>query len=324
MMQRHTIDTIVGPLAVHVVGDGPTAVLWPSLFMDGRSWDRVLPALAQDRRLVVVDGPGHGASGDPGHRYALRDCMTAAGQVLDRLSVTDPVDWVGNAWGGHVGLRFAADRPSQCRTLVTLGTPVAALSRSERRRTYPLLAVFGLLGPIELVLSGVAEAMLSDHTRARPRPRSRRRYREVFDALDEAFCVIEMILDDEGVARRLPLRRGQPRLRGPHRPARRRRQDGPRDAAGHRAPGSRPTRGRPQRRADPLRRRGRALRRWFDVYAWPLGRPASRRVAVHFTDITERKLARTSSATGASSSTRSWSRRRSASTSSTPTSASSR
>jgi pimeloyl-ACP methyl ester carboxylesterase len=166
MTQRHTIDTIVGPLAVRVVGGGPTAVLWPSLFMDGRSWDRVLPALAQDRRLVVLDGPGHGASGDPGRRYDLRDCMTAAGQVLDRLSITDPVDWVGNAWGGHVGLRFAADRPSQCRTLVTFGTPVAALSRSERRRTYPLLAVFGLLGPIELVLSGVSGAMLSERTRA--------------------------------------------------------------------------------------------------------------------------------------------------------------
>jgi pimeloyl-ACP methyl ester carboxylesterase len=165
-MQRHTIDTTVGPLAVRVAGDGPTAVLWPSLFMDGRSWDRVLPALAHDRRLVVLDGPGHGASGDPGRRYDLRDCVTAAGQVLDWLAVTDPVDWVGNAWGGHVGLRFAADRPSQCRTLVTLGTPVAALSRSERRRTYPLLAVYGLLGPIELVLSGVTEALLSSHTRA--------------------------------------------------------------------------------------------------------------------------------------------------------------
>lgn len=166
MTDRHTIDTTVGPLAVRVLGAGPTAVLWPSLFMDVRSWDRVIPALARDRRLVVLDGPGHGASGDPGRRYTLRECVTAAGQVLDRLAVTDPVDWVGNAWGGHVGLRFAADRPSQCRSLVTLGTPVAALSRSERRQTYPLLAVFGVLGPIELVLSGVTEALLSGHTRA--------------------------------------------------------------------------------------------------------------------------------------------------------------
>jgi pimeloyl-ACP methyl ester carboxylesterase len=78
--------------------------------------------------------------------------VTAAGQVLDQLAIGGAVDWVGNAWGGHVGLRFATDRPAQCRSLITLGTPVAALSRSERLRTYPLLVVYGVLGPIEMVL----------------------------------------------------------------------------------------------------------------------------------------------------------------------------
>lgn len=164
--ERHSIDTGVGRLAVHVSGDGPTAVLWPSLFMDERSWHRVLPALETQRRVVIITGPGHGASSDPGHRYGLRDCATAADQVLDRLVIDDPVDWVGNAWGGHVGLRFAADRPARCRSLITLGTPVAALSRSERRQTYPLLLVHGLLGPIDLVLDGVTEVLLSASTRA--------------------------------------------------------------------------------------------------------------------------------------------------------------
>ena len=43
---------------------------------------------------------------------------------------------------------------------------MAALSPSERRQTYPLLIVYGVLGPIELVRSGVTEALLSPHTRA--------------------------------------------------------------------------------------------------------------------------------------------------------------
>ena len=163
---RHTIETRVGKLAVRVVGDGPAAVLWPSLFMDERSWDRLLPTLIQDRRLVIINGPGHGASGDPGRRYSLHDCVTATGQILEQLAIDGAVDWVGNAWGGHVGLRFAADRPARCRSLITLGTPVAALTRGERRRTYPLLVVHGVLGPIELVLSGVTDVLLSAHTRA--------------------------------------------------------------------------------------------------------------------------------------------------------------
>ena len=40
MEERRSIETRVGRLAVRVVGNGPTAVLWPSLFMDERSWDR--------------------------------------------------------------------------------------------------------------------------------------------------------------------------------------------------------------------------------------------------------------------------------------------
>jgi hypothetical protein len=68
MAERRIIDTTAGRLAIRVVGDGPTAVLWPSLFMDERSWDRLIPTLIQDRRLVIINGPGHGGSGDPGRR----------------------------------------------------------------------------------------------------------------------------------------------------------------------------------------------------------------------------------------------------------------
>jgi pimeloyl-ACP methyl ester carboxylesterase len=115
---------------------------------------------------VIINGPGHGASGDPRRRYSLRDCVSAADQILECLGIGDAVDWVGNAWRPYVGLRFAADRSARCRSLITLGTPVAALSRSERRQTNPLLVVYAVLGPIELVLSGVSEALLSAHTRA--------------------------------------------------------------------------------------------------------------------------------------------------------------
>ena len=97
------IPTRVGSLAVRVLGDGPPAVLWHSLFVDERSWQRVEDALARDRCLVIITGPGHGESSDPGHRYSLDDCAAAAGEVLAALGIDEPVDWVGNAWGGHVG-----------------------------------------------------------------------------------------------------------------------------------------------------------------------------------------------------------------------------
>ena len=81
--ERHRVPTRVGSLAVRVRGEGPPAVLWHSLFLDERSWQRVEEDLAGDRRLVIITGPGHGTSTDPGHRYSLDDCAAAAGEVLD-------------------------------------------------------------------------------------------------------------------------------------------------------------------------------------------------------------------------------------------------
>lgn len=159
------VQTRLGPLAVHVRGDGPPAVLWHSLFVDDRSWRRVEDALGRDRRLVIVTGPGHGASPDPGRRYSLDDCAAAAADILEALGIDEPVDWVGNAWGGHVGLRFATAYPRRIRSLVTIGTPVQALATAERVRTRFLLLVHRLLGPTGFLVGAVVETLLSPSTR---------------------------------------------------------------------------------------------------------------------------------------------------------------
>jgi pimeloyl-ACP methyl ester carboxylesterase len=166
MDERHEIQTRVGSLAVRVRGEGAPAVLWHSLFVDERSWGRVEEDLARHRRLVIITGPGHGASSDPGHRYSMDDCATAAWEVLAALNIDGPVDWVGNAWGGHVGIVFAATRPDRCRTLVTLGTPVHAYTRSEQLLFRALLAVYRVAGMIGYLSSGIVEALLSPRTRA--------------------------------------------------------------------------------------------------------------------------------------------------------------
>ena len=164
------IPTAVGLLAVRSRGFGPPAVLWHSLFVDDRSWDRVASRIDAARRLIFITGPGHGSSGDPGPRYTLGDCAAAAATVLDVLGVTEPVDWLGNAWGGSVGLVFAANFPERCRTLATLGTPVQALSLVERARTLALLAVYRLRGNSRVVEAGVLNVLLSANTLAHDQP----------------------------------------------------------------------------------------------------------------------------------------------------------
>lgn len=159
------IATRVGPLHVRQVGSGPPAILWHSLFVDSASWRRVVPLLSADRRLIMVDGPGHGASGDPGRRYTMRDCAEAALEVLAALGVDGPVDWVGNAWGGHVGITLAAAHPGRLHSLTAIGTPVAAYTQSEARKTRLLLRLYRLLGAAGFIRTAVAEALLAPATR---------------------------------------------------------------------------------------------------------------------------------------------------------------
>jgi pimeloyl-ACP methyl ester carboxylesterase len=161
------ITTTVGPLVVRSRGRGPVAVLWHSLFVDDRSWARVEDDLARERRLVIITGPGHGASGDPGRRYSLDDCAVAAAEVLNAVEAPGAVDWVGNAWGGHVGIVFAARWPERCRTLITLGTPVEAYTPPERRRTQLLLALYRAFGAAPFICAAVRDVLLSPRTRDR-------------------------------------------------------------------------------------------------------------------------------------------------------------
>jgi pimeloyl-ACP methyl ester carboxylesterase len=67
------------------------------------------------------------SNGPPAGRFTLEDCATAAARVLDELDVPGPVDWLGNAWGGHVGLVFAARRPASTQTVTAIAAPVRPL-----------------------------------------------------------------------------------------------------------------------------------------------------------------------------------------------------
>ncbi|QNO37431.1 alpha/beta fold hydrolase [Protaetiibacter sp. SSC-01] len=161
------IPTPLGRLRVQVQGEGPaTAVLWHSLYVDDRSWDRVAPELARDRRLVRITGPGHGESDPPSRDYTLDDCADAALAVLDALGIASPVDWLGCAWGGHVGIVLAAAHPDRVRTLTSFNAPVQALGDDELPRVRLLVRAYRLIGARGPVLSGVTSALLSDETRS--------------------------------------------------------------------------------------------------------------------------------------------------------------
>ena len=106
------VPTSLGSVAVHVLGAGRPTVLWHSMFVDGSSWGFLIPALLRGRQLLIVDGPGWGRSDRLRRTVRVLDSVAAAVEVLTALAPGAAVDWVGNGWGGHIGMELAATRPS--------------------------------------------------------------------------------------------------------------------------------------------------------------------------------------------------------------------
>lgn len=162
------VPTSLGNIAFRQVGPttGPVTVLWHSMFVDSTSWDRVIPLLPHDRRILIVDGPGYGDS-DPLHRVtSIAECASAAIELLNAVGAEGPVDWVGNAWGGHIGYHLAGTAPDRLRTLTTVSAPALALPTGKRVKLEILSYVLRFLGPISLLRRMIANAQLTDEFRA--------------------------------------------------------------------------------------------------------------------------------------------------------------
>ena len=175
------VPTRLGLLSVRTIGAGRTTVLWPSMFVDGTTWHSILPLLqngsALPRRFVVVDPPGLGLSEPLSRITSITEAAGAARDLLDGLAIDGPVDWVGNAFGGHVGYELADD-PAIVRSLVTISAPAEPIPPALRRKIRALHPLLRLAGPVGPIPGAVIGAMLTDASAADPEIR-----RVVLDAL---------------------------------------------------------------------------------------------------------------------------------------------
>ena len=205
------VRTRLGELRVEVHGERsalPAVVLWPSMFVDRHTFDRLLPLLP-GRRLVTVDGPGLGESDPLRRRSSIDEAAGAAVDLLtgpeaQRLGIDGPVDWVGNAFGGHVGYALAV-QAGLLRSLVAVSAPPEALPAALARQVRLLLPVLRTLGPVGPVRAAVLGTLLTDASAADPALR-----RVVLDSLARptrrslALAVRSFIGDREDVTALLP------------------------------------------------------------------------------------------------------------------------
>jgi pimeloyl-ACP methyl ester carboxylesterase len=108
-----------GSFAETSVGKPPT-VLLHGLNDSSLTWRQIAPGLARDRRVIVLDLPGHGTSDRPNAGYELAWYAKIVAAWIEVLALTadEPVDIVGHSLGGGIALMLLQVCRPRIRRLV--------------------------------------------------------------------------------------------------------------------------------------------------------------------------------------------------------------
>jgi pimeloyl-ACP methyl ester carboxylesterase len=121
LLERRTIELHGHPVSYRLAGSGPLLVLIHGITSSSRTWERVLPALAEHHTVLAPDLLGHGESAKPRGDYSLgayasgvRDLMIALGHT--RATV------VGHSLGGGIAMQLAYQFPERIERLALVSS----------------------------------------------------------------------------------------------------------------------------------------------------------------------------------------------------------
>lgn len=207
------VATAVGTLAFWDAGSGARVlVLWPSILSDHRQYAAQIAQWRRDYRLIVIDGPGHGASGASPSGFSMAQCARAVAQVLDRAGVRRAAV-IGTSWGGLVAGEFALAYPERAVGIAMLNTPFYVAPGgpdfSDRFVAWGARWIHGT----RLFSDGVARAFFLPATRQRGGPLLDGFHDHIHaaDGAALAQAVRSVLLDRDELAPKLP-RIGVPAL----------------------------------------------------------------------------------------------------------------
>src|SRR4051812_4880760 len=120
-LERRTIELHGHPVSYRLAGSGPAVVLIHGITSSSRTWETVLPALAEHHTVIAPDLLGHGHSAKPRGDYSLgayasgiRDLLVALGHA--RATV------VGHSLGGGIAMQLAYQFPERVERLVLVNS----------------------------------------------------------------------------------------------------------------------------------------------------------------------------------------------------------
>lgn len=150
-MQLITVDGGVVEVAQH--GAGRPLLLLHSLLTDSSAFDRVVPDLARERRVVVINLPGFGRSTPVGPSIERIADRVAA--LFAPLELGRDTDVLGNGFGGFVAGMLAIRHGGSFRRLVLANTG-AGFSDAGKSAFFTMAArvrEHGMAGVIDIAMS---------------------------------------------------------------------------------------------------------------------------------------------------------------------------
>lgn len=111
-----------GILDVAEKGDGKPLLLLHSLLADRSIFDRIVPVLAGERRVIVPDLPGFGNSSPAG--ATIEGIADRLAELFDALGLGSDADILGNGFGGFVASMLAIRHGARFDRLVLADTGI--------------------------------------------------------------------------------------------------------------------------------------------------------------------------------------------------------
>jgi 3-oxoadipate enol-lactonase len=168
-LRKQRIATLLGEINVHLIGNGPAMVCWPSLMMTGQMWRGQVDHFASSHKMVLIDSPGHGES-DPLDRYfTLEECALCLTQILDQLEIEDCV-LLGNSWGGMMGGVFAALYPNRTRAAVLMNCTASVADEAQKKQFLQMTSLLRQLHTVPKAVVDLAVNAFAGATTERTRP----------------------------------------------------------------------------------------------------------------------------------------------------------
>lgn len=127
LTEKYTDETskfiAVDDLIIHYrdEGTGPTLILLHGVASSLHTWDDWVKRLAPHYRIIRIDLPGHGLTGnDPSiERYEIAYMVDKLEKFLNKLSIDD-IYLAGNSLGGYVAWNYALHRPDRVKKMILL------------------------------------------------------------------------------------------------------------------------------------------------------------------------------------------------------------